>query len=107
MRMAFLSFLICYSSSNPVGVLRAQDLTHYKEIVKELSSAKYQGRGYAKGGANKAGKFLKKEYAKIGVDEITLQPFKLDVQTFAGKMVMETNSNLTNSNPSGTFTSCI
>ena len=26
--------------------LSAQDLAHYKKIVKELSSAKYQGRGY-------------------------------------------------------------
>lgn len=23
----------------------AQDLTHYKRVIKELSSAKYQGRG--------------------------------------------------------------
>ena len=36
----------------------AQDMAHYKKIVKEISSAKYQGRGYAKGGANKAGRFL-------------------------------------------------
>lgn len=75
----------------------AQDMAHYKRIVKELSSAKYQGRGYAKGGANKAGRFLQKEYAKAGVDEVTLQPFTLDVQTFAGKMEMETNSDLANS----------
>ena len=27
--------------------LQAQDLAYYKQIVKELSSAKYQGRGYA------------------------------------------------------------
>ena len=32
----------------------AQDMALYKRIVKELSSAKYQGRGYARGGANKA-----------------------------------------------------
>ncbi len=64
----------------------AQDMALYKKVVKELSSAKYQGRGYAKGGANKAGKFLEKEYRKAGVDEITTQPFTLDVQTFAGKM---------------------
>mgnify|MGYP003455694052 FL=1 len=32
--------------------LNAQDLAHYKKIVKELSSAKYQGRGYAEDGAN-------------------------------------------------------
>ncbi len=64
----------------------AQDMAHYKRIVKELSSAKYQGRGYAKGGANKAGRFLQKEYEKAGADEVTVQPFTLDIQTFAGKM---------------------
>ena len=76
-----------------VGIqVSAQDLTHYKRVVKELSSKKYQGRGYAKGGANKAGKFLQKEYLKAGVDEVTLQPFTLDIQTFAGKMEMMTLS---------------
>ena len=64
----------------------AQDLTHYKKIIKELSSAKYQGRGYACDGANKAGKFLAKEFAKAGVDEVTCQPFKIDVNTLPGKM---------------------
>ena len=34
--------------------VEAQDLAHYKKIVKKLSSAKYQGRGYAYDGANKA-----------------------------------------------------
>ena len=38
--------------------LNAQDLPHFKRVVKELSSSKYQGRGYARGGANKAGKYL-------------------------------------------------
>ena len=64
----------------------AQDLAHYKKVIKEISSAKYQGRGYAKGGANKAGHFLAKEYKKAGVDEVVCQPFTLDIQTFAGKM---------------------
>ena len=72
-----------------VVIASAQDLTHYEKIVKELSSAKYQGRGYARGGANKAGKFLEKEYRKAGVDDVILQPFTLDIQTFAGKMEME------------------
>ena len=67
----------------------AQDMAQYKRVIKELASAKYQGRGYAKGGANKAGKFLQKEYQKAGVDEVTLQPFKLDINTFSGKMEME------------------
>ena len=68
--------------------LQAQDLAHYKRVVKTLSSAKYQGRGYAKDGANKAGKFLQKEYLKAGVDEVTLQPFTIDINTFCGKMEM-------------------
>ena len=68
--------------------LNAQDLAHYKQIVKELSSPKYQGRGYAKHGANKAGKYLQKEFAKAGVDEVICQPFTLDINTFPGKMKM-------------------
>lgn len=66
--------------------LGAQDLNHYKKVVKALSSAKYQGRGYAFDGANKAGKYLEKEFVKAGADEVTLQPFKLNINTFPGKM---------------------
>ncbi len=66
--------------------LQAQDMAHYKQLVSELSSAKYQGRGYAYGGANKAGKYLKKEFSKAGVDEVVCQSFKLDINTFPGKM---------------------
>ena len=60
--------------------LPAQDLPHFKRIVKELSSAKYQGRGYAKGGANKAGKYLEKEFRKAGADEVTRQAFTIDIR---------------------------
>ena len=66
--------------------LGAQDLAHYKKIVKQLSSAKYQGRGYAEDGANKAGKWIAKEFKKCGADEVVCQPFKLDINTFPGKM---------------------
>ena len=85
-KLLFVLLAVCFQAG-------AQDLTHYKRIVKEISSAKYQGRGYAKGGANKAGKFLAKEYEKAGVDEVICQPFTLDIQTFAGKMQMKTLSN--------------
>ena len=68
--------------------LTAQDLGQYKRVVKALSSSKYQGRGYARGGANKAGKYLAKQYKKAGVDEVTLQPFTIDINTFNGKMEM-------------------
>ena len=66
--------------------LGAQDLGYYKKIMKELSSEKYQGRGYAEDGANKAGKWIAKEFAKIGADEVVQQPFTLNINTFPGKM---------------------
>ena len=68
--------------------LGAQDLVHYKKVVKELSSAKYQGRGYAQDGANKAGKYLEKEFRKAGADQVVCQPFTIDINTFCGKMKM-------------------
>lgn len=79
----------------------AQDLAHYKQVIKELASAKYQGRGYAKNGANKVGIFLEKEYQKAGVDGVTLQPFKLDINTFPGKMEVSVMFNGQCSTPKG------
>ena len=84
-----LFLLLALMVSGQWSMVKAQDLALYKRVVKELSSAKYQGRGYAKGGANKAGKFLEKEYKKAGVDEVTLQPFTIDINTFCGKMEMQ------------------
>ena len=66
--------------------LGAQDMPLYKQVVKELSSAKYQGRGYARDGANKAGEYLRTEFTKAGVDKVTLQHFAIDINTFSGKM---------------------
>ena len=43
-----LGFALIASASMQAG---AQDLAHYKRVIKELSSARYQGRGYARGGA--------------------------------------------------------
>ncbi|MBQ6016237.1 MAG: Zn-dependent exopeptidase M28 [Bacteroidales bacterium] len=67
--------------------LQAQDLPYFKKVVKELSSAKFQGRGYARDGANKAGKYLEKEFEKAGA-EVTLQPFTININTFCGKADM-------------------
>ena len=64
----------------------AQDMASYQRVVKELTSAKYQGRGYARDGANKAGRYLQKAFQKAGADEVTIQPFQLDINTFPGKM---------------------
>lgn len=80
----FLVLLLVFTAVQ----MGAQNETHYTKIIKELSSARYQGRGYAKGGANKAGKYLKQEYKDAGVDEVILQPFTIDINTFSGKMEM-------------------
>ena len=81
-------FLIALLVLSGVAAVRAegQNLTRYKRIVKELSSSRFQGRGYARDGANKAGKYLEKEYRKAGADAVTRQHFTLDINTFPGKM---------------------
>ena len=66
--------------------LSAQDLPRYKRIVRQLSSSKYQGRGYAREGVRKASRYIVKEFQKSGVDEIMYQPFTLDINTFPGRM---------------------
>lgn len=81
MKRLFLLFFVFVAVS-----VSAQDLGHYKEIIKELSSAKYRGRGYAEDGANKAGKWIAKEFAKMGADEVVCQPFTHNINTFPGKM---------------------
>ncbi len=83
MRFSLMALLAIVCLQSP-----AQDLQHFKLVVKELSSAKYQGRGYARDGANKAGKYLEKEFRKAGVDEVSLQPFTIDINTFCGTMKM-------------------
>lgn len=95
-KLTLLALAFIFATMIPGTSLHAQDLTHYKRIVKELSSAKYQGRGYAYGGANKAGKYLLKEYKKAGVDEVRCQPFTIDINTFPSKMEMSVDGkNLT------------
>lgn len=84
MKKKVLIFLLLFATVQ----LYAQDLAHYKKVVKELSSSRYQGRGYAKGGANKAGKFLEREYLKSGADTVICQHFTIDINTFCGKMQM-------------------
>ncbi len=84
MKRVFILLLILATTQ-----LGAQDLKQYKSVVKALSSAKYQGRGYACDGANKAGAYLERTFRKSGVDEVCRQPFTIDINTFPGKMKVE------------------
>ncbi len=66
----------------------AQDAALFREIVTELSSARYQGRGYARDGVIKAGNYIAGQFREAGADEVTMQPFRIDINTFPGKMKM-------------------
>ena len=68
------------------GITTAQDLPRFKRIVRQLSSSKYQGRGYAHDGVRKTSRYLVREFQKSGVDEVSYQPFTLDINTFPGRM---------------------
>jgi len=85
-KLTLLALAFIFATMIPGTSLQAQDLAHYKRIVKELSSAKYQGRGYFYGGANKAGYYLVKEFQKVHVDKVAVQPFELSINTFPNKM---------------------
>ena len=71
-----------------VPAAQAQDLPRFRRVVKQLSSAHFQGRGYARDGVRKAREYVVKEFEKSGVDEISVQPFTLDINTFSGNMKM-------------------
>ena len=61
-------------------------LNHYKSIVHELSSADYQGRGYALDGILRAGDFIANEFSRSGVKDVSRQTFAIDINTFPGQM---------------------
>ena len=82
--IVFFLALAALCATAPAGL--AQDAPRFAQIVRELSRAKYQGRGYARDGVRKARTYLVKEFEKAGVDEVTVQPFKIDINTFSGRM---------------------
>ena len=88
MKRSITGILIALAALMMFSEAGAQNLTSYKRMVKELSSAKFQGRGYARNGVRKAGLFIEREFSAAGADEIMLQPFKIDINTFPGKMNM-------------------
>lgn len=66
----------------------AQNEELFLDVVSELSSSRYQGRGYARDGVIKAGKYIAKQFGKVGASEVVMQPFRIDINTFPGKMLM-------------------
>ena len=78
--------LLALAALLPAQISQAQDLPRFKKIVRQLSSARYQGRGYARDGVRKAGKYIYRQFEKSGADEVSYQEFTLDINTFCGDM---------------------
>ena len=80
--------LLAAAVSFSIIPLDAQNTQSFKKIVKDLSSSRYQGRGYARDGVLKAGRYIEKKFHEAGADEVMLQPFTIDINTFPGRMSM-------------------
>ncbi|MBP1645986.1 MAG: hypothetical protein H6Q16_1561 [Bacteroidetes bacterium] len=68
---------------------QAQNIQNYKSYIKELTSKKYEGRGYYNEGDKKAAAYISKQYEKIGAKPIGdsyFQEFSFDVNVFHGNM---------------------
>ncbi len=72
---------------------QAQDTTYYKEIIRELSSKKFEGRSDFKKGDRKAANYIARQFRQIpgvepSVDGGFLQPFSYNVNVFHKRMEM-------------------
>lgn len=68
----------------------AQNNSHFaKEVIRQLSSPEFKGRGYAGRGDSIAAEFLRSQFMEIGLEPLAnnyFQPFTLDVNTYPGKV---------------------
>lgn len=63
-----------------------QNINYARNTINKLCSPKFHGRGYVKGGDEKAAAFIYKEFKKLKGIEVQYQPFAFPVNTFPGKM---------------------
>jgi len=77
-------------------VAQTQDLPYARYCVNELTSKKYNGRGYVKDGSNRAASFLFNEFLKYSTDKPIFQSFSFPVNTFPGKMKVAINGKILN-----------
>lgn len=88
-------FFLCLVTAAP---LKAQDSLFTREVIRELTSEKYHGRGYVKGGDRKAADYLASTFRRLGLSPLPgapwLQPFSFPVNTFPGKMLLRLDDRL-------------
>jgi aminopeptidase YwaD len=73
---------------------QAPDLGRARHTIEALAAPKLHGRGYVEGGEHKAAAYLCGRLRQLGLQPLVLdytQSFTLDVNTFPGKLKLETN----------------
>ena len=81
-----LLLFVCYS----VVTSCYGDSLYVRRITDTLSSEVFFGRGYVKGGLQKASDFIQAEMRRIGL-QVQLQPFSHPVNTFPKNTYLEIN----------------
>jgi VanZ family protein len=70
------------------------DLARARRTIAELAAPRLHGRGYVQQGEHLAAAYLRQRLRQLGVQPLApdyTQPFTLDVNTFPGKMQLQTN----------------
>ena len=74
---------------------QAPDLGRARRTIEALAAPKLHGRGYVQGGEHKAAAYLRGRLRQLGLQPLApnfTQPFTLDVNTFPGKLKLETST---------------
>ena len=86
MRFAIFLFFVFLLNFNTYS----QNINRAKKLIKKLSSKEFEGRGYVNNGAEKAGKYLSKQFKKTGLKPFNakhyFQDYTFNVNTFPGNI---------------------
>ena len=84
--------LLLTAAGLPLAPAHAQDMPRVRRTIATLASPAYQGRGYVRGGDQKAATYLRRRFLELGLQPLSpnyTQPFALDVNTFPGRLKLE------------------
>jgi len=91
MKRYFLLFVFFFP-----GLIYGQDLAFGKQMLQQLTSEDFWGRGYTKEGMHKAAAFLADRFAEYGLKPLAgddyFQHFNYSVNTFPAKMKLRLNN---------------
>jgi aminopeptidase YwaD len=94
----FAKILTLFAAFYIVSEVFSQDISYAKDILNEISSDKYLGRGYVKKGDKKAAKYINQQFKSIGLKPMNgnsyYQNFSFPVNTFPKTIVVTVNGRL-------------